>query len=106
MKKRKQSAWATELNDLVRGACGGFLFGIPLLYTMEVWWIGSVAQPPRLIMALVGTFIAVFGLNRTEGFRKTRRLRPYEAVTDTVEAMAIGVIRFLPFNISSFASNS
>lgn len=91
VKKRRQSAWATELNDLVRGACGGFLFGIPLLYTMEVWWIGSMAQPPRIMMAIAGTFIAVFWLNRTEGFRKTRRLRPYEAFTDTVEAMAIGV---------------
>ncbi|MBW4580426.1 MAG: TIGR02587 family membrane protein [Tildeniella nuda ZEHNDER 1965/U140] len=91
LKKRHQSAWATELNDLVRGACGGFLFGIPLLYTMEVWWIGSMAQPPRIMMAIAGTFIAVFWLNRTEGFRKTRRSRPYEAFTDTIEAMAIGV---------------
>ncbi|MBC7969620.1 MAG: TIGR02587 family membrane protein [Verrucomicrobia bacterium] len=90
--KRRSTAWATEINDLVRGACGGFLFGIPLLYTMEVWWIGSMAQPPRIMMAIVGTFIAVFWLNRTEGFRKTSRSRPYEALTDTVEAMAIGLV--------------
>nr|WP_199322030.1 TIGR02587 family membrane protein [Leptolyngbya sp. FACHB-321] len=92
MKKRHRSAWATELNDIVRGACGGFLFGIPLLYTMEVWWVGSTAQPPRIMMAIAGTFIAVFWLNRTEGFRRTRRSRPYEAFMDTVEAMAIGLL--------------
>lgn len=92
VKKRHRSAWATELNDLVRGACGGFLFGIPLLYTMEVWWVGSTTQPPRMMMAIAGTFIAVFWLNRTEGFRKTRRSRPYEALMDTVEAMAIGLL--------------
>ncbi|MBW4694562.1 MAG: TIGR02587 family membrane protein [Lyngbya sp. HA4199-MV5] len=91
-KRRHQSPWATELNDIVRGACGGFLFGIPLLYTMEVWWIGSMAQPPKIMMAIAGTFVAVFWLNRTEGFRKKRRLRPYEAFTDTVEAMAIGLV--------------
>jgi len=90
--KRRSTAWATEINDLVRGACGGFLFGIPLLYTMEVWWIGSMAQPPRIMMAIAGTFIAVFWLNRTEGFRKTSRSRPYDALTDTVEAMAIGLV--------------
>lgn len=90
--KRRSTAWATEINDLVRGACGGFLFGIPLLYTMEVWWIGSMAPPPRIMMAIVGTFMAVFWLNRTEGFRKTSRSRPYEALTDTVEAMAIGLV--------------
>jgi len=92
VKKRHRSAWATELNDIVRGACGGFLFGIPLLYTMEVWWVGSTAQPPRIMMAIAGTFIAVFWLNRTEGFRRTRRSRPYEAFMDTVEAMAIGLL--------------
>jgi putative integral membrane protein (TIGR02587 family) len=92
VKKRHSSAWATELNDFVRGACGGFLFGIPLLYTMEVWWVGSTSEPPRLMMAIVGTFIAVFWLNRTAGFRKTKQSRPYEALTDTVEAMAIGLL--------------
>lgn len=91
-KRRHRSTWAAELNDIVRGACGGFLFGIPLLYTMEVWWIGSMAQPSRIMMAIVGTFVAVFWLNRTEGFRKKRRARSYEAFTDTVEAMAIGLV--------------
>lgn len=92
VKKRHSSAWATELNDFVRGACGGFLFGIPLLYTMEVWWVGSMAEPPRIMTAIAGTGITVFWLNRTAGFRKKRRVRPYEALTDTVEAMAIGVV--------------
>lgn len=90
--KRRRSAWATELDNLARGACGGFLFGIPLLYTMEVWWIGSTAQPPRIMMAIAGTFIAVFWLNRTEGFRRTKRSRSYEAFIDTVEAMATGLL--------------
>jgi putative integral membrane protein (TIGR02587 family) len=92
VKKRHRSSWATELNDVVRGACGGFLFGIPLLYTMEVWWVGSMAEPPKIMMAIAATFIVVFWLNRTEGFRKARRARSYEAFTDTVEAMAIGLV--------------
>ncbi|MDM9379920.1 TIGR02587 family membrane protein [Chlorogloeopsis sp. ULAP01] len=90
--KRQKNIWVSEINDIIRGACGGFLFGIPLLYTMEVWWIGSLAKPPLLMLAIALTFLIVFLLNRTEGFHIRRHgSRPYEGLTDTVEAMAIGV---------------
>jgi len=39
----------------MRGTSGGFLFGIPLLYTMEVWQVGSIAEPPEMVVALVLT---------------------------------------------------
>jgi putative integral membrane protein (TIGR02587 family) len=92
-KRRYESKWAQELNDVVRGTCGGFLFGIPLLYTMEVWWIGSHAAPVVLLLVLALLFLVVFVLTRTEGFRnRHRQRRPYEAVMDTVEAMAIGLV--------------
>jgi putative integral membrane protein (TIGR02587 family) len=84
--------WRRELRDIVRGLCGGFLFGIPLLYTMEVWWIGSTASHEMMVVGLSITFVVVFFLNRTEGFRRShRRPHPYDAIADTVEAMAIGL---------------
>ncbi|RAM53151.1 MAG: TIGR02587 family membrane protein [Hapalosiphonaceae cyanobacterium JJU2] len=90
--KHQKNIWTHEVNDIVRGMCGGFLFGTPLLYTMEVWWIGSIAKPSMVMLAIALTFIVVFLLNRTEGFRKRRHgNRSYEALTDTVEAMAIGI---------------
>ncbi|MGB6296839.1 MAG: TIGR02587 family membrane protein [Rivularia sp. (in: cyanobacteria)] len=92
-KKHQKNIWRSELNDIVRGGCGGFLFGIPLLYTMEVWWIGSSATPAMMLIALVLTFIVVYLLMRTEGFRKPKRFnRPYQEITETVEAMGIGLI--------------
>ncbi|MBD2449604.1 TIGR02587 family membrane protein [Nostoc sp. FACHB-152] len=92
-KKQQKNVWASEINDIIRGICGGFLFGVPLLYTMEVWWVGSLAKPQLIMMAIAVTFIVVFLLNRTEGFRKRRHtLRPYEALTDSVEAIAIGIV--------------
>jgi putative integral membrane protein (TIGR02587 family) len=91
-KKRQKNVWRSELNDIIRGTCGGFLFGIPLLYTMEVWWIGSLAKPQLMMLAIALMFIAVFLLNRTGGFRKRRHnKRAYEATIDTVEAIAIGL---------------
>lgn len=92
-KKHYKNTWRQELNDILRGTCGGFLFGIPLIYTMEVWWIGSLAKPRLIVIAIALMFIVVFLLNYTEGFRKRRNnWRVDEAVIDTVEAMAIGFV--------------
>ncbi|MFN6463422.1 MAG: TIGR02587 family membrane protein [Nostoc sp. DedVER02] len=90
--KRKKNIWKSEINDIIRGACGGFLFGIPLLYTMEVWWIGSLVKPQLMMIAIALMFIGVYLLNQTEGFRKRRYswLDP-QAAMDTVEAIAIGL---------------
>ncbi|MDZ8104053.1 MAG: TIGR02587 family membrane protein [Nostoc sp. DedQUE12a] len=90
--KRHKNVWRSEINDIIRGACGGFLFGIPLLYTMEVWWIGSLAKPQLMMMAIALMLIVVFLLNQTEGFRKRRYTwQAQQAAMDTVEAIAIGI---------------
>jgi putative integral membrane protein (TIGR02587 family) len=91
--RKSDSIWVKELKDLVRGLCGGFLFGIPLLYTMEVWWIGSSVKPLMKYVALGLTFIIVYFLNQMAGFRqKSRGKRRLETLTSTLEAMALGVI--------------
>lgn len=91
-KKHRKNQWSNELNDIIRGASGGFLFGIPLLYTMEVWWIGSSTKPAQMSIAIITTFIVVFLLTRTEGFRKTKDIRWRDAAIDSVEAIAIGIV--------------
>lgn len=84
--------WQDELEDLIRGASGGFLFGIPLLYTMEVWWIGSYTEPSLMLVILAVTFAIVFLLNRTDGFRQISPDRPTKAAMDSIEALAIGTV--------------
>lgn len=91
-RKHHVNPWANELDDLIRGASGGFLFGIPLLYTMEVWWIGSTVTPAQMFMALLLTLATVFMLNRTEGFRKSKNVDPFDAMADSVAAIAIGIV--------------
>jgi putative integral membrane protein (TIGR02587 family) len=88
----QRNDWLNEAKDLVRGAAGGFLFGIPLLYTMEVWWVGSYAAMPRLLMAIALTFAIVFMLNRTAGFRTTTDVYAVDAATDSLEAIAMGIV--------------
>jgi putative integral membrane protein (TIGR02587 family) len=91
-KKRQHSnAWSNELDDIIRGASGGFLFGIPLLYTMEVWWIGSQTPPPVMLGILAVTFAVVFLLNRTEGFRRYKTKQFVNTVMDSIEVLAVGI---------------
>ena len=86
------NGWADEADELVRGASGGVLFGIPLLYTMEVWWIGSFTSPLRMLAVLAATFVLVLMLNRTAGFRSTKDIRLADALRDSVEALAIALV--------------
>ncbi|CAN5362925.1 TIGR02587 family membrane protein [soil metagenome] len=84
--------WREELVDVVRAVSGGLLFGIPLLYTTEVWSTGSSTRPGQTLVVLGLTTVPVLLLNRTSGFRSTRDIRWGDALMDTVEAMAIGLL--------------
>lgn len=77
---------------MVRGVSGGLLFGVPLLYTMEVWWTGSHTQPRTMLIVLAVLVVPVFALNRTAGFRARRDTRLRDAADDTVETLAIGIV--------------
>jgi putative integral membrane protein (TIGR02587 family) len=88
----RESPWATEAIDLARGASGGLLFGIPLIYTMEIWWIGSHTTPVQALTVLAASSIPIYLLNQTSGFRSTSAVRVRDAVADTMEAMALAVV--------------
>ena len=76
----------------MRGASGGLLFGVPLLYTMEVWWTGQHTTAVQAYVVLALTFAALYVLNSTSGFRSTADIRRRDAAIDAVEALALGVV--------------
>ncbi|MGB3788115.1 MAG: TIGR02587 family membrane protein [Phormidesmis sp.] len=84
--------WAAELRAILRGAAGSFLFGIPLLYTVEVWAIGSSTNALRLLVVQAVTFIVVLLLTQIEGFRRSLSIKPLETVLESIEALGIGII--------------
>ena len=83
--------WQQEAKEIISGASGGFLFGIPLIYTMEVWFIGSYVQPAILLSILVITFIIILLVNRIEGFRTRESETLPGAIAETIETLAIGI---------------
>lgn len=94
IRARRASAadWRREASDLVRGASGGFLFGVPLFYTMEVWWLGSWVHPRWVLGALALSLAVVTVLNRTAGFRDTSASNWRDALVDGVEMVAVGLL--------------
>jgi len=62
--------WLAELQAVLQGAAGGFLFGIPLLYTVVVVWL----------------------FPQVEGFRQSLTLNPLEAILESLEAVGIGIV--------------
>ena len=90
--KQAVSTWATEAGDLVRGVAGGMLVGIPLLFTLEVWGIGSAATPAAMAAVLVITFVPVILLVHTAGFRRSLAMRFPSVLREAAEAVAVGVV--------------
>ncbi|WP_017299423.1 TIGR02587 family membrane protein [Nodosilinea nodulosa] len=84
--------WLAEFQAILQGAAGGFLFGIPLLYTVEVWAIGEATSPRWLLLVLATTLVVVGLLTQVEGFRQTLTLQPLEVFLESIEAVAIGVV--------------
>jgi putative integral membrane protein (TIGR02587 family) len=62
--------WRQEAEDLVRGMTGGLLIGVPLLYTMETWTIGSTMPPPRVLVLLGVAYLLNLACVVWAGFRR------------------------------------
>lgn len=59
------------LKALGRGFVGAILFSLPILMTMEIWWLGFHLDPLRLLQFLAVNFIILIGLSRVSGIEKT-----------------------------------
>jgi len=79
-----------SLQEYARGVAGGLLFSLPLLYTMEVWWLGVVAHPWRLSLYVLATFVLLLGYNRFVGLRRDSCFT--EVAIDSIEEMGLGLL--------------
>lgn len=83
-------SWRDEAQGLVRAFSGAFLFGIPLLYTMEMWWLGETSQPGRLLLTLGVALIANFALVTAAGFKRESSLTG--RLEETLDSVAVGAV--------------
>ena len=91
-KTTQQSPFKTELRHLMHELGGAFLFGMPFLYTMEIWWRGNTAGPPRMLAALALTFIALVVLERAATTRSGKSVPWPRVLIEATEALATGLV--------------
>lgn len=77
------------VSDLVRGVCGGCLFALPLIFTMEMWWIGYSLPTGRVVAHVCIALVFLFGLNALSGFRDDHGF--VADAGDAIVSLALGV---------------
>jgi putative integral membrane protein (TIGR02587 family) len=67
---RPKPNWA-YVKGLGRVSAGAILFSLPLLMTMEMWWLGFYLERIPLVQFILVNFLVLVGLARVSGFEKT-----------------------------------
>lgn len=91
LRQQPHGGWRGERDALARASGGALLFGVPLLFTMEMWWIGEVVSPQRLGAMLAAAFLINVVLARLGGFRDGERGWRGD-VGEAVESIAVAVV--------------
>ena len=77
------------LIGIARGVAGALLFSIPMLMTMEMWFLGFYMERERLFLLLALNFPLLIGLSHRIGFERTATWR--ESARDAIVAYGMGV---------------
>lgn len=75
---------------LARAFAGALIFGLPLLMTMEMWWIGFHVDPWRLMLLIVLEIPLLTALSRVIGFKQTQSW--HEDLVDAFVAIAVAAV--------------
>ena len=68
---------------LARAFAGALVFCLPLLLTMEMWWLGFYLEPWRLIQLTLANVVILYGLSKVAGFEES-----HNWVDDVLDAFA------------------
>src|SRR5512146_718543 len=78
------------LAGLARGFAGALIFAIPILMTMEMWWIGFYIPPSHLAVLTAATLPLLVALSYYVGFETTPRL--LDDVLDACAAYGVATV--------------
>jgi putative integral membrane protein (TIGR02587 family) len=75
---------------LARAFGGALIFSLPILMTMEMWWLGFLMEPHRIALFLALGFPLLFGLSYFAGFEDT--LTRADDLRETCVACAVAFV--------------
>lgn len=82
-----------EKRDLMRGIAGSMIFGIPILYTMEVWFDGQMFSPAMSILMFLSFLALNIFFSYFAGLRENHRSeRLISALDDGVTSLGLSVL--------------
>jgi putative integral membrane protein (TIGR02587 family) len=79
-----------SLRDYSRAAAGGLVLGMPLLYTMEVWFHGFIQPWWKILLLLVVAYGIDLGYNSLAGFRRERSVA--QLLIDSMATIGLGIV--------------
>ena len=68
---------------LSRAFAGALIFSLPLLLTMEMWWLGFYLEPWRLVEFTLANLLVLYGLSKVAGFEES-----HNRIDDILDAFA------------------
>ena len=85
--------------DLAHDFGGAILFSIPLLMTMEMWWLGFYMDRFRLALFLVLALMLIIGLSYLEGREQTLKIEALDAFVACAAGYTVAAVMLLLFGI-------
>ncbi len=85
-----RSGASRAARDFGRAAGGALIFSLPMLMTMELWWLGFYLDRARLLALVLSALPLLVLLSRHIGFERTRGWR--DDVLDSLIALGIAAI--------------
>ena len=79
-----------SLKEYGRGITGGLLFSLPMLYTMELWWAGFIANSLQLILYFIIGIGLLLIYNRYVGIREDHSF--FEGLLESLEEMGMAIL--------------
>lgn len=88
--EKQPSSIQQTAKSYARGMAGSLLVAMPLLATMEMWWLGFYMEPYKLILFLLITFGVLIILEYYSGFQQSVSLSG--EIRDAFSAYGIGFV--------------
>lgn len=83
-----------QIQDGVRGLASGFLVGIPVVFTVDTWWLGDQLSPSESLALILFAYLLTLAAVYWIGFRRGAR-KGWEHGADAVEALALALVALL-----------
>jgi putative integral membrane protein (TIGR02587 family) len=89
--RRVSPAWLAEIDDAVRGLASGILVGVPVVFTVDSWWLGSQKGPLESLLLLSFAYVLTLAAVYWIGFHRGER-HGWQCFADALEAVALGIV--------------